>query len=116
MREHLAHQLLGDFGKDRSRKNRRIERDRARYRTKVGKPDAHRHGPTRPGFGTQAARDPIGKMTQRGPENLLLCRLPAERRLGSRRLRPSMRRDLAGIAIPRERIKLLRRCGTEQPR
>ena len=88
IREHRAHQLLGDFGKDRGRRNRRIERDRASDRVEVGEANAHRHGSTGPGFRPQPGGNPVRKMTQRGSEDPLFRRLLAERRLGSGRSAP----------------------------
>ena len=46
MREGRAHELLGDLGKARGRRNRRVERHGARDRVQIGEANADRHGPT----------------------------------------------------------------------
>ena len=66
-------------------------------------------------FCAQPRADPVRKLPQRRPENLLLCRLPPERRLRSRRLGAVMRPDFPGIAIPRQRTKLVAQGAPEQP-
>src|SRR5262249_48538490 len=65
------------------------------------------HRSAGPGFRPKPASDSIGKMTQRGSEDLLFSRLPTERGLGSGRLCSMMRPDLPRITIPRERHELL---------
>ena len=114
MRQHRAHQLLGDLGEARGRRDRRVERYRARDRVQIGEANADRHGPPGQGFGAEPGADPVGEVGQRGPENALFGRLPADRRLGARRSRPPMRLDFPRIAIPRQRRELLSRRGTEQ--
>ena len=51
VREGFAHQLLCDFSKDRSRRNRSIERYRACHRVEIGEANADRNGSPRPRFG-----------------------------------------------------------------
>ena len=114
--EHRAHQLLGDLGKDRGRRDRRVERHRARDRAQVGEANAHRHRPAGPRFGAQpACATRSARWRSVGPEDPLLGRLPAERRLRAGRSRPPVRLDLARIAIPGQRRELLAGRGTEQP-
>ncbi len=107
LRQNAAHQLFGDFGKDRRRRNRRIERYRTRDRAKVGEADANRDSPARPGFGPQPAANSVRKMAQCGYEDPLLRGLPAKRGLCSGRSRVPSRVDLARIAIPCQRVELL---------
>ena len=113
--EDAAHQVLGDLREDCRRRNRRGQRQRAGDRAEIGEPHPHRHGAAEPRLGAQPAADPVGEMTKRRPEDALGRRLPAERRLRSRRLRAPMRPDFPRIAIPGERGQLLRSRPAEQP-
>ena len=81
----------------------------------IGEANADCHGPPGPGLCPQPGGDPVGQMTQRGPKNLLFGRLPAERGLGSGRVRATMRLDVSWIAIPRQRRELLSGRATEHP-
>src|SRR5271170_1696484 len=54
-------------------------------------------------------------MNQGGSEDSLFGRLPADRRLCSRRSGPSVSLDFPWIAIPRQRCEFFPRRGTEQP-
>ena len=65
-RKSRAHQLLGDLGKHRGRRNRRIKRHRARHRAQVGEADTDGNGSTRPGLCPKPAADPVRKMAKRG--------------------------------------------------
>ena len=113
--EDAAHQLLGDLGEDRGRRNRRRQRDGARDRAQVGEPHAHRHGPAGPRFRPEPGADPVGEDGAAWAEDALLGRLAAERRLGAGRTRPAMRLDLPWIAIPRQRRQLVAQRAAEQP-
>jgi hypothetical protein len=79
IRKNAAHQVVGNLGKTRGRRDRRIERYGASDRVEVGEANADCHGPPGPAFRPETGGDPIGKMQQRGPENSLVSRLLAER-------------------------------------
>ena len=89
--QRMAHQLLGDFGEHRRRRDRLVERERPRHRAHVGKAHPHGHRPSRPRLGPQPRGDPVGEVEQRRAEHALLGRPLADRRLRAGRLRPAMR-------------------------
>jgi len=73
----------------------------------IGEANADRYSPARPEFRPEACGDPVGEVTQCGPENLLFRRLSSERRLRSGRLGAVMGPDFPRITIPCQRAKLL---------
>src|SRR5262249_54208001 len=77
--------------------------------------DTDCYGPARPGFGPQPGADPVGKVTQDRSKNFCLSRLPAERRLGSGRMRATACFDVPWIAIPSERCQLLSGRAADHP-
>ena len=78
VRKDCTHQLLRNFSKDCSRRNRRIERGRACDRVEIGEANADRYGSARPRFGSQSGSNPIREMTQCGSQRSLFRGLPAE--------------------------------------
>src|SRR5262249_47224 len=73
------------------------------------------YGPARPRLGAQPGGDPVGEVTQHRSKYVGLRGLPAERGLGSGRMRATTRLDLPRIAIPGKRRQLLANRTADHP-
>src|SRR5580700_8165011 len=79
LREHRAHQFLGDLGKDCRRRNRRVECYGTTDGAQVGEANPDRHRSAGPGIGPKPAANPVRKMAQRRSEKALFSRLASQR-------------------------------------